>query len=78
MRAANNVAVDYRLLGRFTKAEELDRENIEGRTDVYGADHRETLFSHRMLARDLYGLGRYREARCRRGGGGVPRLDLRR
>ncbi|CAM5589185.1 hypothetical protein SALBM311S_03169 [Streptomyces alboniger] len=23
------------------------------------------------------GLGRYREARCRRGGGGVPRLDLR-
>jgi tetratricopeptide (TPR) repeat protein len=43
-------------------AEKIDRDNVERRTKIFRADHRHTLFSYRMLARDLYGLGRFSAA----------------
>jgi tetratricopeptide (TPR) repeat protein len=63
LRAANNVAVDYRLLGRFQHALTIDEVNVRERTssDVASSDP-DTLTSINNLARDLIGLGRYKEA----------------
>lgn len=61
LRAANNLAVDYGLLGRYEEARSLNMQLVERRSRVYRPDHRETLFSYRMLVRDLYNLGFYQQ-----------------
>ncbi len=60
----NNVAVNYRLLGRFTEAHDLDRANVAQWRDVQRRERDpRALLARTNLARDLYGLGRYAEAR---------------
>jgi tetratricopeptide (TPR) repeat protein len=58
----NNIAVNLRLLGRFSEAHEIDREIVAQWTNARGAYDPRTLFARCNLARDLYGLGRYAEA----------------
>ncbi len=61
LRAKNNLAIDHRLLGNYTEALRLDEENLATRTAEYGVENARTLFSKLAIARDLYGLGRYRD-----------------
>jgi tetratricopeptide (TPR) repeat protein len=59
----NNIAVNYRLLGRFAEAHRIDSDIVR---DWEREQRREraprALLARCNLARDLYGLGRYREA----------------
>jgi tetratricopeptide (TPR) repeat protein len=59
----NNIAVNYRLLGRFAEAFEIDTEMVDEweREQRRERDPR-ALLARCNRARDLYGLGRYREA----------------
>ncbi len=59
--AHHNMAVSYRLLGLFSRAEEIDREEFERRHTLRGPDDRRTRLSLNALAEDLFGLGRFRE-----------------
>ena len=62
LRAQNNLAVNYRLIGNFELAREIDEEVVERRSRMDGEENYETLISISNLARDLYGLGHYVEA----------------
>jgi tetratricopeptide (TPR) repeat protein len=63
IRAANNVAVDLRLLGKFTDALKIDKELFEQLTETDTAcTDPDTLRSINSLTRDLIGLGRYDDA----------------
>jgi tetratricopeptide (TPR) repeat protein len=58
----NNMAVAYRLLGRFAEAHQID-QNIVREWEQEGRDRDpKALLACCNVARDLYGLGRYREA----------------
>lgn len=60
--ARNSIAVNHRLLGDFAEARRIDELVIQQWVrDKRGEDPR-ALFANTNLARDLYGLGRYREA----------------
>ncbi|HEV8562921.1 MAG TPA: FxSxx-COOH system tetratricopeptide repeat protein [Actinophytocola sp.] len=59
----SNIAVSYRLLGRFDEAYDIDKEIVRWRTAIRGAQDPRTLFARSNLARDLFGLGRYADAR---------------
>ena len=58
----NNIAADYRRLGRFGEALEIDQRTFEDRRRILGANDPRTLNSHDMVAIDLRGLGRYQES----------------
>jgi len=58
----NNIAVDYRRLGRFQEALETDQRTLEDRRRILGPDDPLTLHSYNAVARDLRGLGRYQES----------------
>jgi tetratricopeptide (TPR) repeat protein len=59
----NNIAVSYRLLGRFAEAERIDRDIVrEWELEQRRERDPRALLARSNLARDLYGLGRYREA----------------
>jgi tetratricopeptide (TPR) repeat protein len=63
IRAANNVAVDLRLLGKFTEALDIDEKLVERLTQGdSGSTNPDTLRSINSLTRDLIGLGKYGEA----------------
>ncbi|HYQ63413.1 FxSxx-COOH system tetratricopeptide repeat protein, partial [Actinophytocola sp.] len=57
----NNIAVTHRLLGRFTEAHRIDQD-IVAEWEQEGRDrYPRALLARCNLARDLYGLGRYRD-----------------
>ncbi|GAB7050432.1 FxSxx-COOH system tetratricopeptide repeat protein [Catenuloplanes indicus] len=58
----SNEAVSLRLLGDFAAALEIDRSVAAERERLFGAVNYWTMLSESNVARDLYGLGRYREA----------------
>jgi tetratricopeptide (TPR) repeat protein len=58
----NNIAVNYRLLGRFAEAYEIDDDIVRGWDESRRDRDPRALLGRCNLARDLYGLGRYREA----------------
>ncbi len=58
----SNEAVSLRLLGRFAEALEIDRDVAKERARLFGPVNYWTMLSDSNVARDLYGLGHYREA----------------
>jgi tetratricopeptide (TPR) repeat protein len=59
----NNIAVNYRLLGRFAEAHQIDDAMVREWEQGQRREHDpRALLARCNLARDLYGLGRYREA----------------
>jgi tetratricopeptide (TPR) repeat protein len=58
----NNIAVNYRLLGRFAEAERIDGDIVSEWEQEQRRQDPRALLARGNLARDLYGLGRYREA----------------
>lgn len=61
LNVRNNIAIDYRHLGRFREALEIDRRTAEERERVH-ASQSLTLQSLSAVARDLRGLGEYQES----------------
>jgi len=61
LRAEANLAVDYRMIGRFLEAQALDRQIAAHWEDVGAADPR-ALYAYMNLARSEYGLGAYSTA----------------
>jgi tetratricopeptide (TPR) repeat protein len=57
----SNLAVCYRLLGRFRDAENIDREELGRLGELRRKGDRKRLLAVNALAEDLFGLGRYRE-----------------
>ena len=63
IRAANNLAVDLRLLGLFRDARDIDQQNVDLLTrDDAASANPDTLRSINHLVRDLIGVGSYDEA----------------
>lgn len=62
LNVRNNIALDYRQLGRFDLALEMDQRTFEDRRRTLGPDDPETLLSQNAIARDLRGLGQYHES----------------
>ena len=60
LSAANNLAVDLRLVGDCFRARDIDLDTLSQRERVLGPDHPNTLHSASMLARDLREAGEYR------------------
>ncbi|HYQ64733.1 FxSxx-COOH system tetratricopeptide repeat protein, partial [Actinophytocola sp.] len=59
----NNIAVTYRLLGRFAEAHQIDRDIVrEWEQEERRGHDPKALLARCNLARDMYGLGRYHEA----------------
>jgi hypothetical protein len=63
LRAASCLAESYRLLGRFTAAQELDQDALDRRRRIQGLDHRDSLAVATDLAEDMYSLGDVRQAK---------------
>jgi tetratricopeptide (TPR) repeat protein len=61
LRVRSNVAVGHRLMGQFSEAARLDEEIASHFADL-GALDVELFRMHMNVARDYYGLGRYRAA----------------
>jgi tetratricopeptide (TPR) repeat protein len=62
LNVRNNIAFDYRQLGRFDKALEFDQRTYADREQILGPRDPETLLSRNAIARDLRGLGQYQES----------------
>jgi len=62
LSAANNLAVDYRLLGDCYRAAELDQSTYVQLRAVLGPIHPYTLYSSANLARDLRDAGQYKQS----------------
>ena len=62
LNARHNLAVSYRAIGDFAKAQEIDEELISDWRRLEGDDDYRTQLAVSSQARDLYGLGRYEEA----------------
>ena len=61
--SANNLALDYFLMGDYDKAAELDVAVLQARRRVLGEENPFTLQSEDGYARDLREAGQYRQAR---------------
>ncbi|MEU4421063.1 FxSxx-COOH system tetratricopeptide repeat protein [Actinoplanes sp. NPDC024001] len=61
LRAEANLAVDYRMIGRFLEAQALDQQIAAHWADVGATDPR-ALYAYMNLARSEYGLGAYTAA----------------
>ena len=62
LNVRNNVATDYRQLGRFREALRVDQRTFEDRRRILGPNDLWTLYSASSMARDLRGLGQYQES----------------
>ncbi len=62
LNVRNNIAADYRRLGRFSEALKIDQRTFEDRCRILGENDPRTLNSQDMVAIDLRGLGRYQES----------------
>jgi hypothetical protein len=59
-----HLAITYHQLGKYQEAEPLEVSVLEKQTQLFGADHPETLHAMRNLATTYHQLGRYQEAKC--------------
>ncbi len=62
LRLRSNLAVNLRMLSRFSDAYEIDAFIVDVWRKAVSSQDRRLLFAQSNLARDLYGLGRYSEA----------------